>query len=275
MIDKTKFNNKAELINYLISNKSELIQLKKSVTKLSDAFLFSDNLKVEANKIITDFRSDDIANGIIKRSIIGNTYGWMDSHDDVHIPGIFTKSISENKNIFHLHDHLYQIAAKVGTPTRIYEQTVGLGDLGLNKIGYATCLIMDSEIKKSYNAMIFNEYLTKQINQHSVGMIYQKLYLCVNDSEYKEEFANWNTYKNYVINIDKAEEEGYFWAVTEAKLREISCVLQGSNELTPTLNEKSEAVNNTSETIEPSKDTQQNKQTINYNYILQTIKQTK
>lgn len=275
MIDKAKFNNKAELINYLISNKSELIQLKKSVTKLSDAYLFTDNLKIESNKIITDFGGDDIPNGIIRRSIIGNTYGWMDSHDDVHIQGIFAKSISENKNIFHLHDHLYQIAAKVGTPTRIYEQAVSLGDLGLNKVGYATCLIMDSEIKKSYNPMIFNEYLTKQINQHSVGMIYQKLFLCVNNKEYKEEFANWNTYKNYVLNIEKAEEEGYFWAVTEAKLREISCVLLGSNELTPTLNEKTEAVKDTSDKIEPSNDTQENKQIINYNYILQTIKQKK
>lgn len=272
MIDKTKFKDKAELIKYLISNKSELIQLKKSVTKHSDAFLFTNNEKVEANKIITDFGGDDLQNGIIKRSIVGNTYGWLDSHDDVHIPGIFSKSISENKNIFHLHDHLYQIAAKVGTPVKFYEQQVNLNDLGLDKIGNATCLIMDSEIKKSYNQMIYNEYLTKQINQHSVGMVYVNLFFCVNDSDYKEEFANWNTYKSYVINIDKAEEQGYFWAVTEAKLREVSCVLQGSNELTPTLNEKLEAVINTSKTIEPSIDTQIKQQTINYNYLLTKLK---
>lgn len=262
MINKSKFANKAELIKHIISNKTELIALKKSTTKYSDSILHSENEKIEANKIISNFSSDDLANGIIKRSIVGNTYGWMDSHDDVHIKGIFSKSISENKNIFHLHDHLYQIAAKVGTPIKIYEQNVSLQDLGLNKIGFTTCLLMDSEIKKSYNQMIFDEYYTKQINQHSVGMVYVKLYLCVNDAEYKEEFANWNNYKGSVINFDKAEENGYFWAVTEAKLKEISCVLLGSNELTPTLNEKKSEPSIDTLKIESDKATLTKEQTI-------------
>ncbi|MES2382461.1 MAG: hypothetical protein V4538_15545 [Bacteroidota bacterium] len=258
MIDKSKFANKQDLIKHVVANKSELTSLKKSVTKFSDCILHDDTFKIEANKVISNFSSDDLVNGIIKRTIVGNTYGWMDSHDDVHIKGIFTKSISENKDSqFHLHDHLYQLAAKVGTPIKIYEQNINVTDLGLNKIGFATCLLMDTEIKKSYNAMIFEEYLTKQINQHSVGMVYVKLYLCVNDAEYKEEFANWNTYKGSVINLDKAEENGYFWAVTEAKLKEISCVLLGSNELTPTLNGKSEPLTSTHKNNEPDKATQQ------------------
>jgi hypothetical protein len=94
---------------------------------------------------------------------------------------------------------------------------------------------MDSDIKKAFNQMVFDEYLNKQINQHSVGMMYVKLFTCVNDAQYKEEFAAWNTYFPVVGNPDKALEEGVFWAVTEAKLKEISCVIAGSNELTPTL----------------------------------------
>ena len=51
-------------------------------------------------------------------------------------------------------------------------------------------------------------------------------------------------------NPEQAEEKGYFWLVREAKLIEISAVLLGSNELTPTLNEiKVEAVENTSEKV--------------------------
>jgi len=271
MIDKSKFANKKDLIKHIISNKAEIIALKKSATKYCDPLIFSKANKIEATKLITDFKADDLQNGIIKRTIIGNTYGWLDSHDDVHIKGIFSKSISENeKNIFHLHDHLYQLAAKVGTPNKIYEQDVLLKDLGVDADGYATALCMDSDIKKSYNEMIFEEYLTNQINQHSVGMIYVKLFFCVNYPEYKEDYANWNTYFPSVINKDKALENGYFWAVTEAKLKEISCVLMGSNELTPTLNDKLEPNKITQViTTEPHKALEkQNKDKKNY---LQTL----
>lgn len=252
MIDKSKFGSKKELIDYIIKNKSEIISFKKSATKFTDCSISIENKKIAANKVISNFSDDNLKDGVIKRTIIGNTYGWMDSHDDVHIKGIFSKSISENeKNIFHLHDHLYQLAAKVGTPNKIYEQDILLKDLGVDGDGYTTCLCMDSEIKKSYNEMIYEEYLTKQINQHSVGMIYVKLFFCVNDPEYKEDYANWNTYFPQVINKDKALENGYFWAVTEAKLKEISCVLMGSNELTPTFNEKLAPSKDTRDTNEP------------------------
>ncbi len=271
IIDKSKFANKKDLIAHIVANKSELIALKKSATKTTDpSYFISVPEKTEANKVITSNSNDDLESGIIKRTVVGNAYGWFDSHEDVHIPGIFSKSISENKSlIFHLHDHLYQVAAKVGTPRNIYEQSVSLSELGLNKMGSTVCLLMDSDIKKSYNEMIYEEYLTKQINQHSVGMIYVKLFFCANDPDYKEEYANWNTYKGYVINLDKAEENGYFWAVTEAKLREISCVLQGSNELTPTINTKHTEPSDDTHKEEPVITTQK---TIDYNYLSNNLK---
>jgi hypothetical protein len=272
IVDKTKFSNKKDLLQHVVDNKAELIAFKKNATKITDPFTYlSTNTKVSSNKIITNNSSDNLEKGVISRTVVGNAYGWFDSHEDVHIPNIFSKSISENKNLmFHLHDHLYQVAAKVGTPKNIYEQSVSLIDLGLNKIGSTPCLLMDTEIKRSYNEMIYEEYLNNQINQHSVGMIYVKLFLCVNDPDYKEEFSNWNTYKGYVINLDKAEENGYFWAITEAKLREISCVLQGSNELTPTINTKDiEADTITSSNKnEPPKGTQ----TINHEYLINQFK---
>jgi hypothetical protein len=258
-------------ISDIVANKAHLIALKKAVPKHCDPSLdaLTEKESVIATKIVTSTASDDLEAGVIKRTVVGNTYGWFDSHKDVHIPGIFTKSISENKNIFHLHDHVYQLAAKVGTPTRVYEQSVSLESLGLNKTGFASCLLMDSDIKKDYNPMIYNEYLTKQVNQHSVGMIYQKLFLCIPNADYKEEFANWNTYKSYVINLADAEQNGYFWAVTEAKLVEISCVLKGSNELTPTINVKeNEPPVGTQKHIEPVKSTHK----INYEYLKTNLK---
>jgi len=261
--------NKKEFLQKLVSDKHDLIALKKSITKSCDPISFSLENKI-TTKVITNDSNDDPANGIIYRTVIGNTYGWMDSHDDVHIPGIFSKSISENKTNLHLHDHLFLLTAKVGNPIKVYEQNVPWTSLGVNKAGSTTCLAMDSEIRKSFNEMIFDMYLKGEINQHSVGMMYVKLFMCVNDSDFKEEYANWNNYIGYVANKSKAEEKGYFWAVTEAKLKEISCVISGSNELTPT-SPITVAGKSTTEINEPLKNTQSKTNPINYNYLLKNI----
>jgi len=234
-----KFENKKDLIEFLVRNKAELASQKKSQLKFTDPISIShkrdEHVDVLVHKIITSTEGDDLVKGIIKRTIVANAYNWMDSHSDVHIPGIFSEAIASGDKIFHLHDHLFQIMAKVGQPQRFYEQQIPLASLGLNQIGSTMCLLMDSNIMKDYNPMIYLEYLNKQIYQHSVGMYYQQLFLCVNDTDYKEDFAYWNMYFPQVINKDDVMEQGYFWAVTKAGLRETSCVLAGSNELTPVL----------------------------------------
>lgn len=267
ILDKAryKFKDKKEYFDFLVKHKPELIALKKSTTKFTDheSILLSRTGAVIKNT--ADDKQDNLEQGIIKRTIVGNTYNWMDSHSDVHIPGIFTKSIQEGKgSIMHLHDHEYKLTSKVGTPSDIYEKEILWRDLGVDKNGSTMALMMDSEIKKSYNELIYNEYLSKQIQQHSVGMIYVKLFMCINDAQYKEEFASWSTYFPMIGNPEMAEQEGVFWAVTEAKLKEISCVIQGSNQLTPTLEPK-----NFTLVDEPSKDTQKSK--INYDYLLKNL----
>lgn len=261
IIDKSKFNFKTnkEYFAYLVKHKDELIALKKSITKFTDYDSFNELFVGKAVNKEGVAPADDLSSGVIKRTIIGNTYNWLDSHSDVHIKGIFTKSIQENKaTIMHLHDHEYKLTAKVGTPTDIYEKEIDWTELGITKAGKTISLMMDSEIKKNYNELIYNEYLTKQINQHSVGMVYVKLFMCVNDPEFKDEFANWNTYFPVLGNPEKALEDGVFWAVTEAKLKEISCVIQGSNQLTPTREPKF-----TQEKAEPEQSTRK----INYEFL--------
>ena len=230
---------KKEAIKRMIANKKELIRLKKAQLKKADIVELSISDFKTAFKAIGETLKED-NDSEIYRTIVGNTYGFMDSHDDVHIKGVFTKSINENGNrVLHLHDHVHQLSAKVGTPLKVYEKEVSWSDVGLDKSGMTTALLMDTRIEKARNENIFTDYKNGEINQHSVGMQYVKLELAVNDSEEKEEFAAWERYKGEVINIEKAEEQGYFWAVTEAKLIEISCVIKGSNELTPTLDNKS------------------------------------
>jgi len=233
----------------MVSKKSELIAIKKATNKLVQGGM-SALLPNQITKGV--FSNSDNA---IKRTIIGNTYLWMDSHDDVHAKGVFKKSISERKDIFHLHDHEYKLTAKVGEPIKIYEDAINWKDLGVDKSGETQALFMDSEIFKGYNERIFNDYLSSKINQHSVGMGYVQIDLAVNDEEFEEEYKLFNSVIDLLGNKQQALDKGYFWYVKEAKLFEISAVLMGSNSLTPTINEPTKVTQIT----EPPKSTQNEK----------------
>jgi len=104
--------------------------------------------------------------------------------------------------------------------------------------------------------------LKKEIQPHSVRIEYVRLELCVNDADYEEEFANWNKYAPMVANLNKAIEQGYFWAILEAKLIEVSCVIAGSNPITSTLEP-------TEPKQEPSNDTQTS---LDYKYLIENFK---
>lgn len=253
IIGKT-FATKKEEIAYLHTHQKEIIAMKKTAVKFTDGSIYlihgAGSSQINAFKALhTSVKND--TDTTIERTIIGNTYNWMDSHDDVHLDKTFSKSIDERGDkIFHLHDHEQKVTAKVGTPISVYEETVKWRDLGVSKAGTTTALMMDSKIKSALNKTVFDQYLNSEIDQHSVGMYYVQLAFATNDPDYKEAYAEWQAHIDKLGNKEKAEEKGYFWAVKEAKLIEISAVLQGSNELTPTVEAKDIEDN------EPSKDTQ-------------------
>ena len=247
-------------IKDLVENKAELISLKKAEIKTVKGGLNA----VIPNKSTTTkgvFKNNDKS---LERTIIGNTYMWFDSHEDVHAKNVFSKSIKERKNnIFHLHDHEFKITAKVGDPLDIYESEIKWKDLNVDKEGSTDALFMDTEIFKEYNAQIFNEYKKNKINQHSVGMQYVKIDLAVNDESFDDEYKVWSENIDQIGNKEKAEKKGYFWFVREAKLIEVSAVLLGSNELTPTMAQDKQADSESLETKEAEKSLRQ-EQTMNF-----------
>jgi len=255
LTDKTFATNK-ELFAYLHENKSDILEMKKASKKtnvFTPSFSFNENTESVTKELFTSSKND--TDTVIKRTIVGNTYNWLDSHGDVHVGSTFSKSIGERVGkIWHLHDHEYKITAKVGTPQKIYEQAVKWADLGVNKAGSTTVLMMDSNIEKAKNSQIFGEYKDGLIDQHSVGMYYMKIDLAMNseDPDHVEYKKTYDQYIDQLGNKAEAEKLGYFYAVKEAKLIEISAVLEGSNTLTPTLGVKN---------IEPTQVTQGNQPT--------------
>lgn len=218
-------------LKHIIENKKELIRFKKSTVK---RFVNGINqipmkaLQIENKALPTDEEE------VLYRTIIGNTYNWLDNHGDVHLGGCFTKSINENVP-FILADHKADVTAKIGKALKTLELELTWEQLGIDKEGTTESLVSDVEIIKALNPSVFHQYKNNMINQHSVGMQYVSIDLAINDTYDKDGFANWGKYLPLLGNEKDADECGYFWIVKEAKLFEISAVLQGSNTLTGVL----------------------------------------
>ena len=228
------------LIRDLVTNKEKKIEEKKLAHKY--AFTRPVNLDVafadttEKSKVLYE---NDETKGILKRTIVANTYNWLDSHEDVHVNGLFAKSIAENKKIPHTHDHNFTTMGRVGRPLAFYERPMKWRALGHAKNGDTMVLMMETQIEKDLNPALYREYLLDQVDQHSVKMQYMRIDLAVNDENYQQEFKTWEEVFPGLGNKEAAEALGYFWAVKEARLLEVSAVILGSNILTPTLGNKS------------------------------------
>jgi len=254
-----EFQTKEELFKALKDNKKELISLKKSITKQADAVSFGYSEDVILGEIKKEETNDNNNNpDVLNVKVVINTTNFLDSHGDVHINGIWNKSVKDNVSFLHLQEHEREFDKVITDTAKGSVQSMTWKQLGLPYLGKTEALIFDSLIDKKRNEFMLNQYANGWVKNHSVGMRYVSLNLAVNsEAEWdKEEKAVWNKYYSLIANKELADEKGYFWAVTEAKIIEGSAVVMGSNSATPTLNNKTEAVDDTAETKEPSNDTQ-------------------
>lgn len=237
------------LFKFLIENKEALITEKKSIIKHSDPLSHSPTIEIStksgtAKKDAGDAPGDNdepmtINGGLVHVTVVANTANWVDSQLDMLLPDCWKRSIKQRKGMIpHLHDHIHQVECKIGEVTKIYSLDMALKDLGVDIAGSTQVLIFETDVLESYNEKIYNQYKLGKINQHSIGLQYVNISLCINDEDSEKEFDFWNKYYPLVINKDAVDERGYFWVVSEIRLLENSCVLFGANELTPTLDVK-------------------------------------
>lgn len=231
------FSTKEELFKELKENKSSLISLKKAENKKADAYSFVEvagNEKEFSNKAEYD---ETKPNADLLVKVIINTTNLMDSHCDVHIPGIWKKSLNDNKFFLHLQEHEREFDKVITDTAKGYTQSLSWGKLGYPFEGKTEALIFESVIEKKRNPFMYDQYMNGWVKNHSVGMRYIQMYLCINsEAEWNaEEKENWDKYYPMIANKEMADEKGYFWAVTEAKIIEGSAVVIGSNYVTPTM----------------------------------------
>jgi hypothetical protein len=226
------------LSEFLLANKTDIIAQKKAMIKRTDPVSCHPSLfNIKGDKVIKAAIEDIALDATsVRVKVVANTALFMDSQLDVLIPDCWKTSIKQRKGMIpHLHDHIHEIGAEVGDVADIYSQDISLSDLGLNKSGKTQCLIFETDVKKSYNELVFNKYRNGKIKQHSIGLQYVKMDFAINDEESEKEYNFWKKYFDQLINPEAAEERGFFFVIQEIKLLENSCVLFGSNELTPTL----------------------------------------
>jgi len=264
-IEIPEFETRKELFDFLETEKDMLIAQKKAIAKESDGVFYVSSIndkkevEVKANEPIDVSGLDEI-----KVRVVINTTNLMDSHDDVHIPNLWNKSLKENKMIMFLQEHIMKFDKIIADSEDLnaFVKTFTWKSLGFDLDGSTQALVFDATIKRSRNEFMFEQYAKGFIKNHSVGMRYVKIGLAVNDEDRVSAFALWEKYIDEIANKDLAIEKGYFWAVTEAKIIEGSAVPLGSNFATPTLENNKEPLESTQK--EPSNDTQQKEFYFNY-----------
>ena len=187
----------------------------------------------QIHKISTKDLTASEPDSIKVRAII-NTTMIMDSHKDVHINGIWNKTVKENKRIKHIQEHEMKFDKIISDKDDL--NVYSWKDLGYDVEGKTEALVFDSVIKRRRNAYMYEQYKDNNVDNHSVGMYYVNIKMAFNssldeDAEYKE---IWDEHIDDIANKEEVEKNGYFYAVYEAKAIEGSAVAIGSNPITPT-----------------------------------------
>lgn len=258
-----EFASKEDLFKALRENKSILIAQKKMITKESDStihYVEIDNREKESANKEDSVTVPDVNK--LKAKLAINTTNLMDSHSDVHFDGTWNKSAKEQKNVLLLQEHQMKFGSIISDNVQVSVKKMTWKSLGFEFEGSTEVLIFDTEIDKDRNEFMFDQYNKGYVKEHSVGMRYVKLDLAIN-SESKwdeEEKAVWDKYIDKIVNKEVAENQGYFWAVTEAKIVEGSAVVKGSNYATPVISiqaEKSLEDNKEEPTVEVTQKSEQ------------------
>jgi len=265
------FETKDEMFKAIVDNMPLILSVTKNAFKAADSFTYSyvEEFKseteiVKANKPVTN---NDLTE--LKVRVVINTTNLLDSHGDVHIKGIWNRSLSHSDSKLLLQEHKKVFDAVIASDSLAYVKTISWKTLGANYEGSTQALVFDSVIKQSRNPFMFQQYKDGYVKNHSVGMQYVDMVYCINSEESwaKEYKDNWEKYYPMVANKEDADARGVFMAVLEAKVVEGSAVLFGSNSITPTLENNMKSANDAPSETDPPQGTQKEEQKINFDIL--------
>lgn len=238
-ISNKTFSTEEEALKFLVKNKKIVIANKSSEMKKADGISFNESLKSVKDEVIKSDSNIDVSTvNQIKITAIGNTCNYYDSHGDVSITGSWNRTANNTKEGLHLQEHKCQFDHIIaeGPEVKYTVETKTWRELGYDYEGSTECLVQNSTASKEDNPYMFDKYVKGKVKQHSAGLRYVKMELAVNNSAdwAKDEKEVWDKYYPSIVNKDDVDQRGYFWAVLEQKIIEVSAVPRGSNPVTPT-----------------------------------------
>lgn len=228
------FDTPEQMFKALLDNKDKIIGLKKAATKDSEEIpakflMFKDDVETKS----LGWVEKDYLYPVI------NTTNFMDSHSDVHLKGIWNKSIKEQQGSVHyVIEHELKVSSVIAYPkdVEMMVKEISWSDLGQSFEGTTQALIFKTNVFEYSNDSARRAIEHKAPVQHSVRMQYVKMELAINSKspDFLKEKEAYDKYLPEIVNKDAVEKQGYFWAITEAKIyKEGSMVLFGSNSVTP------------------------------------------
>lgn len=256
---KKKFTDKMDQTRFIKKNLQNLIDIKKAEYKtLSEPLLKTELFSKEFTPIIEDITSD-----IIQVKSVINTTNVIDSHMDLHMPTIWNKTVKDNPFSHHLKQHERMFESVISKKAKSYNENMNFKDLGLDIDFKTVANINEFTLAKADQPYMFDQYIKGKVDQHSIGMMYVDLDVAWYDEDSQKNMDFFNEMKANAVNPEAADEYGYFFVVYEAKKREGSAVVFGSNSITPTLYVKNfEPSNNTQKQAEAVEQTLQKRKRI-------------
>jgi hypothetical protein len=230
------FETQAKMFAALLSEKQTIISLKKAAIKTTDSVQFGFVKGTTAVKS----EAKDLDYGDYIYPVI-NTTNYLDSHNDMHLNGIWDKSAKEqNGKIYYAANHKLELGSIISYPkeVEIILRKMKWQELGKDYPGETEALIFKAQLTEKSQRDAYLAFKAGEDIQQSVRMEYVNIDLAVDskDKEFKHEKALFDKLVKVMANPETAAQRGYFWAVSEAKIyKEGSAVLFGSNDATTTL----------------------------------------
>lgn len=248
---KKEFVSKEELFADLRKNINSIIDLKKAdIQKSCEKGTAVTCKTLDVTKLSEQHKAMKIEEGYYYIAV--NTTWVLDSHDDLHVDGIWGKSVKEQQgNVYLVADHELCIDSVIVRKEHIkmFTAKIPFAMLGYEYPGETEVLIYQVPKDKVIHDKIKSWLDSGDSIEASVRMQYVVIEFAM-DSNAPEDApakARYDEYINNIINKADFEYIPYFFIIKEAKnVRESSLVIFGSNPVTGNI-----------EDIEPTKVTQE------------------
>ena len=259
----TDYSTKEELFKALKENKDKIIGIKKKTIYTGyDALHPESSKQIVSNsqiklKAIDKAVTKDLFKDTDYYYFAVNTTNVLDSHNDLHVKGIWNRSAKMQSGKNYLVDtHSLTIKDVIAYPedVEIFVADIPFKSIGKDYEGNTEALIYKVKKDAVIGTEIKDAIESGKTMQASVKMQYVQMEIAMKSDaeEDKEELKTYNEYKDQIANISEFKEEPlYFFVQKEAKnIHESSLVPFGSNSATGKIN------------VDSSSGTQQEKETV-------------